>query len=247
MFAWKQCSYQSAHDLKSVVQWYVKHLARCLTSWCVRCATKASVVRWSVSIVRVARWSDHGTCVNAIGRTANVRSCEPSCVCSHMSWYSSYAPSGEDALEQQHNWFCLDSQVLSEKKILWLYVTCNGNTPLQDHLRHVLKNSHGRKTHAYKCGNQLATLEIRETLLRLIQPCVTLCECSWDPTQQFESPSVASEFRTCSKFRGDLMRPFYRIKQMRRIVQRQWQDVRIAKFTISRCSKAAGSQLWKPH
>ncbi len=41
------------------------------------------------------------------------------------------------------------------------------------------------------------------------------------PIQQFESPSVASEFWTCSKVRGDLMRLFYRIKQMWCIVQRK--------------------------
>ncbi len=65
--------------------------------------------------------------------------------------------------------------------------------------------------------------------------------------QQFESPSVVSEFWTCWKFRGDLMRPFNHIKQMRWIVQRKRQDVRIAKFTISKCFKAIGSQLWRPH
>ena len=46
---------------------------------------KSENLRWSGSIVRVLRWSDERTCVNAKGRTANIRSCKPSCVCSHMS------------------------------------------------------------------------------------------------------------------------------------------------------------------
>ena len=79
----EKCSYESTHDLKrhfvSDVQWYVIDLAMCLTPWCVRCATKASVVRRSDSIVWVVRWSDDGTFVNAIRRTVNVRSCESSC------------------------------------------------------------------------------------------------------------------------------------------------------------------------
>ena len=68
------------------------------------------------------------------------------------------------------------------------------------------------------------------------QCCAALCECSWDPMQQFESSSIASEFWTWSKVRGDLMRPFYRMKQMWCIVQRKRQDVQI---------EAVGSQLWK--
>ncbi len=45
----KKWSYETTHDLKhhlaSVVQRYVIDLAICLTFWCIRCATKASVVR----------------------------------------------------------------------------------------------------------------------------------------------------------------------------------------------------------
>ena len=79
----------------------------------------------------------------------------------------------------------------------------------------------------------------------LTQRFAMLCECSWHTMQQFESPRVASEFWTCSKVRGDLMRPFSHMKQMRCIVQRKRQDVRIAKFTIAKCYKAVRSQLWK--
>ena len=78
-------------------------------------------------IVRVVRWSDSEACVNVIGRTANIRSCEPSCMCSHVSlgvvvvvWYSAYAPSREEVLVQQHPWFSLESQVWS-KNIACLY------------------------------------------------------------------------------------------------------------------------------
>ncbi len=90
----------------------------CDMSWCVRCATKASVVRWSDSIVRVVRWSDDGTCVNAIRRTANVRSCEPWCVYSHLGDSSCsliFSTCTREVLVQQHPWFSLESQVWSEK------------------------------------------------------------------------------------------------------------------------------------
>ncbi len=76
------------------------------TSWCVRCATKASVGRWSDSIVRVIRWSVDGSCVNMIECMVNVRLWEPSCVCSYVSlgvavvWYSAYAPFREEVLVQ---------------------------------------------------------------------------------------------------------------------------------------------------
>ncbi len=73
---------------------------------------------------------------------------------------------------EQHPWFSRESQVcLSENSLLIrvIYtsgqVTCNGSTTLQDHMRHVLQHSHGRTTHAYKGANNLATLEIRATLL----------------------------------------------------------------------------------
>ncbi len=58
-------------------------------------------------------------------------------------------------------------------------------------MRHVLQHAHGCTTHAYKGTNPLATLQICATLLRVN---TTLCECSEDPMQPFDSPSVASEF-----------------------------------------------------
>ncbi len=125
-------------------------------------------------------------------------------------------------------------------------VTCNGSTTLQDHMRHVLQHSHGRTTHTRtKAKIILRPSKFVQHCYELTQRCAMLCDCSWDPVQRFESPSVASEFWTCSKFRGDLNRPFCRIKQMRCIVQRKRQDVRIAKFAIAKCFKAVGSQLWQ--
>ncbi len=181
--------------------------AICLTSWCVRCATKASVVRWSDSMVWVIRWSVDGPCVNMIGCMVNVRSWEPSFVCSYVSlvvvviWYSGYAPSREEVLVQQHPWFSLESQVWSKKYSLLIrsiytsgQVTCNGSTTLQDIMRHVLQHSHGRITHAYKGENHLATFEIRATLLRVS---TTLC----NVVRLFVRPSATIWIAKCWLFK----------------------------------------------
>ena len=65
----KKCSYESTRDLKrhwaSVVQRYVIDLAICLTSWCVRFATKASV----------AMRRQHRTSSQMIGQW-NMRQCD---------------------------------------------------------------------------------------------------------------------------------------------------------------------------
>ena len=52
---------------------------------------------------------------------------------------------------------------------------CNSSTTLQDHMRHVLQHSPGRKTNAYKGANHLATLEIRAALLRVNTTHVQCC------------------------------------------------------------------------
>ena len=49
-----------------------------------------------------------------------------------------------------------------------------------------------------------------------------------------------------SKVRGNLVRPFYRIKHMRCIVQRKRQDVRSAKFMIGKCFKTVGANCESP-
>ncbi len=108
-------------------------------------------------------------------------------------------------------------------------------------MQHVLQHSYGRITHAYKGENHLATFEIRATLLRVN---TTLCNVA----RLFVRPSPTTDLKRevlPLNFRGDLMRPFCRIKQMRCIVQRKRQDVRIAKFAIAKCFKAVGSELWQ--
>ena len=124
-------------------------------------------------------------------------------------------------------------------------VTCNGSTTLQDNMRHVLQHSHGRITHAYKGENHLATFEIRATLLRVNTTLCNVVRMFVRPNATIRIAKCCLWIRTCSKVRGDLMRPFYRIKQMRCIMQRKRQDVRIAKFTIAKCFKAFGQPIVK--
>ncbi len=102
-------------------------------------------------------------------------------------------------------------------------VTYIGSPTLQDHMRHALQHSHGRTTHAYKGANHLANLEIRAALLRVnnaVQRCAR-------PNATIRSAKCSLWIWSCSKVRGDLIRPFYRIKQMRCIVQRKQQTYKL--------------------
>ncbi len=156
------------------------------------------------------RWSDDGACVNLIGRMANVWAWGPSCVCSHVNlgvvdvvWYSAYAPSREEVLVQQHPWFSLESRVWF-KNIACLYglsiLGGKWRTTVVQRCKIICDMSY--------CNNTFMVVQHTHTKVRIIlrhskfvqhyceltQRCTTLCECSWDPMQQFESPSVASEF-----------------------------------------------------
>ena len=151
----------------------------------------------------------------------NVRSWEPSRVCSYVSlgvvvvvWYSAYAPSREEVLVQQHPWFSLESQVWS-KNIACLYGVS-------------ILVGKWRATVVQRCKiicdmsyNTLMVVQHTHTKVRIILRlskfvqhsyelalrCATSYECSSDPMQLFESQSAASEFLTYSKVRGDLMWP----------------------------------------
>ncbi len=121
-------------------------------------------------------------------------------------------------------------------------MTYNGSTALQGNMRHVLQRSHGRTTRAYKGANHPATFEIRATVLRVN---TTLC----NVVRMFVRPNTTIWIAKCCLWilnmfksqRRAQMRPFYRIKLMRCIVQRKRQDERIAKFTIAIVLKRSGA------
>ncbi len=181
----------------------------------------------------MVRWSDDGTCVNPIGRTIRRMYDHASRVlarelggnsCSRIFSMCIIPRGGIGTAACIHHvhgsLFKVKSDLKNSLLIRSIYtsleMTCNGSTCVaRSYETCITTLSWSYNTRIQRCESSRDLRNCEST-----QRCATLCECSWNPMQQFESPSVASEFWTCSKFRGGLMRPFSRIKEMRCIVQR---------------------------